>query len=78
MVRNGNRLVFDQDAGGKDVSYIENKRTDDKIWLRQENGIYVLDLLVGPPKVSTRKMSPRMSRLFTGDVDSVDARICKP
>ena len=31
MVKNGNRVVFDQDAAGADVSYIENKRSKDKI-----------------------------------------------
>ena len=42
MVKNGNKLVFDQDSSGKDTSYIQNKRTNEKIWLRQENGVYVL------------------------------------
>ena len=50
MVRNGNRLVFDQDAQGKDISFVQNKKSGEKIWLRQENGVYVLDLLVGPPR----------------------------
>ena len=36
MVKNGNKLVFDQDSSGKDTSYIQNKRTNEKIWLRQE------------------------------------------
>ena len=39
MVKNGNKLVFDQDSSGKDTSYIQNKRTNEKIWLRQENGV---------------------------------------
>ena len=42
MVKNGNKLVFDQDSSGKDTSYIQNKRTNEKIWLRQENDVYVL------------------------------------
>ena len=33
MVKNGNKLVFDQDSSGKDTSYIQNKRTNEKIWL---------------------------------------------
>ena len=33
MVKDGNQLVFDQDSSGKDVSYIQNKRTNEKIWL---------------------------------------------
>ena len=49
MVKNGNKLVFDQDSSGKDTSYIQNMRTNEKIWLRQENGVYVWDLLVAPP-----------------------------
>ena len=52
MVRNGNRLVFDQDAQGKDISYVQNKKSGEKIWLRMENGVYVLDLMVGPPRQS--------------------------
>ena len=31
MVKNGNKLVFDQDSSGKDTSYIENKRINEKI-----------------------------------------------
>ena len=30
MVKNGNKLVFDQDSSGKDISYIQNKRTNEK------------------------------------------------
>ena len=50
MVKNGNKLVFDQDSSGKHMSYIQIKRTNEKIWLRQENGVYVLDLMVAPPQ----------------------------
>ena len=54
MVKNENKLVFDQDSSGKDTSYIQNKRTknkrtNEKIWLRQENGLYVLDLMEALP-----------------------------
>ena len=52
MVKNGNKLVFDQDSSGKDTYYSQNKRTDEKIWLRQENGVYVMDLMVAPPQRS--------------------------
>ena len=38
MVKNGNKLVFDQDSSGKDTSYIQNKRTNEKIWLRHRLG----------------------------------------
>ncbi len=44
IVTNGNRVVFDQSG-----SYIENTWTKDKIWLREDNGVYVLDMLVAPP-----------------------------
>ena len=52
MVKNGNKLVFEQDSNGKDTSYIQNKRTNEKIRLRQENGVCVLDLVVAPPQRS--------------------------
>ena len=73
MVKNGNKLVFDQDSSGKDTSYIQNKRTNEKIWLRQENGVYVLDLMVAPRK---RAMIELLIRIFTGR-DSV-YETCKP
>ena len=49
MVRNGNKVVFDMDEYGKDISYIFHKNTGGKIPVRYENGVYVLDMLVGPP-----------------------------
>ena len=49
MVRNGNRVVFDADAAGRDVSFIQNKSTQEKMPMRLENGVYVVDLLVAPP-----------------------------
>ena len=49
MVRNNKRLVFDADEAGKDISYIQNKITMEKMPLRVENGVYVIDLMVGPP-----------------------------
>ena len=49
MVKNRNKLVLDQDSSGKDMTYIQNKRSNEKIWLRQENGVYVLDLMEAPP-----------------------------
>ena len=52
MVKNGKKLVFDQDSSGKDASCIQNKRTNENIWLRQENGVYVLDLMVALPQRS--------------------------
>ena len=63
MVKNGNKLVFHQDSSGKDMSYIQNKRSVEKIWLRQENGVYVLDLMVAPPQISNdRSTDPHFHR----------------
>ena len=63
MVKNWNKFVFDQDSSGKDTSYIQNKRTNEKIWLRQENGVYVLDLMVAPPQMSNdRSTDPHFHR----------------
>ena len=53
MVRNGNRVVFD--AMG---SYIENTQTAERIWLREDNGVYVLDVLVAPANQSQASNSP--------------------
>ena len=37
----GHRVVFDDPESG---SYIENKTTGAKTWLRQESGVFYLDL----------------------------------
>ena len=47
IVNNGNRVVFDMDG-----SYIENKWSNDRLWLREDNGVYVLDMLVAPNNVN--------------------------
>ena len=44
IVSNGNRVVFDTD------SFMENKWTGERIWLREDNGVYVLDMRVAPPQ----------------------------
>ena len=63
MVKNGNKLVFDQDSSAKDTSYIQNKRINEKMWLRQENGVYVLDLMVASPQMSNdRSNDPHFHR----------------
>ena len=49
MVDHGNRVVFDTDHQGRDISHIENKKTGKKVWWKREDGVYVLDVLVGPP-----------------------------
>eukprot|EP00974_Lingulodinium_polyedra_P113959 11033073-Lingulodinium_polyedra.AAC.1 len=41
----GHRVVFDDPQSG---SYIENKVTGMKTWLRQEGGVFFLDLWVCP------------------------------
>ena len=46
MVENGNKMVFD-----KDGSYIENKWSKDRLWLREDNGVFVLDMLVAPAEI---------------------------
>ena len=49
MVHNGNRVVFDLDEWGANCSYIESKSTGKRLWLRERNGVYVLDVMVAPP-----------------------------
>ena len=43
MVGNGNLVVFDE--GG---SFIYNKATGETTWMREENGVYLLDVMVAP------------------------------
>ena len=62
MVDHGNRIVFDTDAQGRDISYIENKKTKERIWLQRENGVYVLDMVVAPPSSNDSKNKPVFSR----------------
>ena len=49
MVRKGNQVVFDEDEQGRDISHILHKATGQKMYMRVENGVYVLDMLVAPP-----------------------------
>ena len=74
MVKNGNKLVLDQHSGGKDMTYIQNKRSNEKIWLRQENGVCVLDLMEAPPFFNN--MVEVLIRIFTGRDSVYDT--CKP
>ena len=53
IVRSGNKIVFDLDEHGNDYSYIGNKKSRDRLWLRDKNGVYVLDMLVAPPGYNT-------------------------
>ena len=41
VCKNGNRVVFDDDG-----SYVENKRTGEKIVIEEDDGDYVLDVWV--------------------------------
>ena len=41
IVQAGNKVVFDADG-----SYIEDKSTGEKMWLREENGMYMLRMWV--------------------------------
>eukprot|EP00974_Lingulodinium_polyedra_P124163 11189531-Lingulodinium_polyedra.AAC.1 len=50
MVRKGNRVVFDEDEHGRAISYILHKATQQKMHMRPENGVYVLDMLLAPKK----------------------------
>ena len=36
IVANGNKIVFDESG-----SFIENKRSRERLWMREENGVYV-------------------------------------
>ena len=56
MVKNGNKVIFDVDEKGNNHSYIEKKDTGERLWLRERNGVYVLDVMVAPPG-------------YTGEVD---------
>jgi hypothetical protein len=42
---NGNRCVFDDEG-----SYIQNKLSGEKLWMRQQDRVYVLDVDIAPPE----------------------------
>ena len=46
MVQTGNKVVF-ADEG----SYIEDVRTGNNVWMKENNGMYMLSLRVNPPHV---------------------------
>ena len=73
MAKKGNQFFSYSDSSGKDTSYIQNKRTSEKIWLRQENGVYVLDLMMALRKGA---MIEVLIRIFTGRDSVYDT--CKP
>ena len=43
IVKNGSRVIFDESG-----SYIQNKKTGNVIWLREQDGLYMLDVKVKP------------------------------
>ena len=49
IVRNGNRIVMDLDDEGNDFSFIESKSTGERLWLREREGVYLLEMLIAPP-----------------------------
>ena len=40
---------MDLDSHGDDDTYVGNKTTNERHWVRHRIGVYVFDLLVGPP-----------------------------
>ena len=50
IVANGNKVVLDGSG-----SFIENKRSRERLWMREENGVYVLDVYVAPPDCHEKK-----------------------
>ena len=42
----GNRVVFDDDENGNDASYIECKKTGERMRMRESKGMYMLKLWV--------------------------------
>ena len=42
IFRSGNKVVFGDDEG----SYIEDKRTGERIWMKEEGGMYLLKMWV--------------------------------
>ena len=51
---NGNTVIFDDEG-----SYILNKATGERTMLRQENGVYLLDVRIAPPKWNPEQGIPR-------------------
>ena len=50
IVANGNKVVFDGS-----VSFIENKRSRERLWMREDTGVCVLDVYESPPDDYDRK-----------------------
>ena len=52
MTQAGHRVVFDSPDQG---SYVEDKKTGVKTWMRQESGVYYIDLWVSPTSTFGRQ-----------------------
>ena len=42
----GNKVVFEDDEQGNDASYIEDKRTVEKMWMPEKKSMFMLRLWV--------------------------------
>ena len=63
IVKNGNKVVFEE--GG---SYIQNVKTKNNMWLREHEGVYVLDCVVAPA-AEGRRILEMSHQDFTGRVN---------
>ena len=54
IVAHRNKVVFDESG-----SFIEKKRSRERLWMREENGVYVLDVYVAPPDGHKEQMDFR-------------------
>ena len=50
IVANGNKVVFDGSG-----SFVENERSREILWMREDNGVCVLDVYVAPSNDYDRK-----------------------
>ena len=62
IVKHGNRVVFDESG-----SFIENKESRERMWLREHEGVYVLDALVAPAAEAERRIN-EAEQSFQGQV----------
>ena len=70
IVANGNKVVFDGSG-----SFVENKRSRKKLWMREENCVYVLDVHVAPPNCHEKKEDFHRQGIREG-TDSRNLALC--